>query len=199
MTSKSLTNILYSSKKGIVENDRSFIITGRERHALCRKNVLGYPGRAIRTYDFLYIKNYEPDRWPAGDPPLYGDVDAHMLHYPCPTKLVILSHKDDPEIKSFFELGFAKRPAEELYDLRKDPEQLYNDAGDKHYSSIKEELSAKLTEYLKKTGDPRETGGKIIWDAIRYYATKDFKPRPDKEAIELLHLKEVYNYFPGDN
>ena len=28
----------------------------------------GYPVRAIRTREFLYVRNYEPDRWPAGNP-----------------------------------------------------------------------------------------------------------------------------------
>ena len=29
---------------------------------------LGYPARAIRTKEFLYVKNYHPNRWPLGDP-----------------------------------------------------------------------------------------------------------------------------------
>jgi hypothetical protein len=28
----------------------------------------GYPTRAIRTHDFLYLHNFWPDRWPAGTP-----------------------------------------------------------------------------------------------------------------------------------
>ncbi len=196
MTAKSLTSILYSEKSGRMEKDRDFIVTARERHALCRKNGLGYPGRAIRTYDFLYIRNYHPERWPAGDPPLYGDVDAHMLQYPCPTKLFILANKDQPAIKPFFELGFAKRPGEELYDLRNDPDQSKNVAGQKDYQVFKKELSDRMNAYLRKTEDPRVTGGRIIWDSTKYYATGDFKPHPDEEAIELLHLKKEYNYFP---
>ena len=90
MTAKSLTNILFSQKNGHIEKDRDFVVTARERHALCRLEGQGYPGRAIRIDDFLYIRNYIPERWPAGDPPLYGDVDAHMLHYPWPTKLHVL-------------------------------------------------------------------------------------------------------------
>ena len=30
-----------------------------------------YPMRAIRTADYLYIRNFKPDRWPCGDP--YSD------------------------------------------------------------------------------------------------------------------------------
>ena len=102
MTAKSLVNILYSKESGRLDMDRDFIVTARERHALCRLNGLGYPGRAIRTHEYLYIRNYEPDRWPAGDPPLFGDVDAHMLHYPSPTKNYILANKNKPHIKDLY-------------------------------------------------------------------------------------------------
>ena len=59
--------------------DRAFI--ERERHANVRRGDLSYPARAIRTPDHLYIRNYRPDRWPAGDPELFiavgpfGDID----------------------------------------------------------------------------------------------------------------------------
>ena len=47
------------------------------------RTVGGYPSRAIRTHRWLYIVNYEADRWPAGDPDfdaepegIYGDINA---------------------------------------------------------------------------------------------------------------------------
>jgi N-sulfoglucosamine sulfohydrolase len=195
MTAKSLTPILFSKQSGRIDPNRNFIITARERHALCRKNGLGYPGRAIRNYEFLYIRNYEPDRWPAGDPPLFGDVDAHMLHYPCPTKLFILANKEKRETKLFFNLAFGKRPAEELYDLKKDPDQMNNMADQPEYDQIKRDLSEKLTNILITTNDPRETGGEIIWDNTAYYEKNDFNPKPSEEAIRLLGLKKEYSYY----
>jgi len=196
MTAKSLTNILFSSKNGRIEKERDFVVTARERHALCRLNGLGYAGRAIRTDNFLYIRNYHPERWPAGDPPLYGDVDAHMLHYPCPTKMHILLNKENPDEKVFFARAFAKRPAEELYDLGTDPDQMNNVADHEEFQNIKKELSHRLNSYLENTKDPRVLGGELIWDQAKYYATVDFKPRPSQEAIDLLHLKKAYDYFP---
>ena len=44
------------------------VFAGRERHASARYNNWGYPSRALRTKDFLYIRNFRPERWPAGDP-----------------------------------------------------------------------------------------------------------------------------------
>ena len=66
----------------------------------------------------LFIKNYEPERWPAGDPPLYGDVDAHMLHYDAPTKIHMLKNKNSEDIKPLFDLAFSKRPEYELYNIK---------------------------------------------------------------------------------
>ena len=54
MTAKSLVHILDSRKEGLLDSSRDFIVTARERHAFCRQGGAGYPGRAIRTKDFLY-------------------------------------------------------------------------------------------------------------------------------------------------
>lgn len=195
MTARSISNLLFTDEEGHIDDTRDRVILARERHALCRQHGWTYPGRAIRTRDFLYVRNYAPDRWPAGDPPLFGDVDAHMLHYPCPTKMHMLANRDDPEVRPLFDLGFGKRPAEELYDLRKDPEQMNNVAADDAYAADRERLSARMNRYLQATGDPRVTGGKILWNSTMYYATDDFTPRPSEEAIKRLGLQEEYDYF----
>ncbi|MCY4266821.1 MAG: sulfatase [Flavobacteriaceae bacterium] len=194
MTAKSLKGLLFENKEGTIDPSRNFVVTGRERHAYVRSNGLGYPGRALRTEDFLYIRNYEPDRWPAGDPPLYGDVDSHMLHYPAPTKLHLLVHKENPSVEPLFELSFGKRPFEELYDLKKDPYQLVNVAGLDGYAEIKNNLSHQLTEYLITTNDPREINQSFTWDTDTYFKEGDKRPKPSQEAIELLDLEEEYDY-----
>ena len=96
----------------------------------------------------------------------------------------------------FIDRAFAKRPAEELYDIRTDPEQMYNVADLRDYQDTKKELSASLNRYLEKTKDPRVLGSDLIWDQVKYYATLDFKPKRNQKAIDLLHLKKEYNYFP---
>ncbi len=72
-----------------------------------------------------------------------------------PTKTYMIEHRDDPGVKRLFDLAVAKRPAEELYDLRKDPDQLNNVADDPSYAKVKEELAARLMAELKATNDPR--------------------------------------------
>lgn len=194
MNAKSLVNILESENEGVIEEDRNFMVTARERHAYVRKGGAGYGGRALKTEKYLYIRNYESQEWPAGDPPLYGDVDAHMLQYPCGSKMELLVNKDDAAINPLFELAFGKRPAEELYDMSKDPDQVNNVAGDPAYAEALKAMSAQLTEHLKATGDPRELGGEQKWLNAAYFAEQDKTPTPGQTAIDALGLEEEYSY-----
>lgn len=193
-TARSLLPILESELEGRIEEDRSAVYIGRERHALGREGGVGYPMRSIRTYDYLYIQNMEADRWPAGDPPLFADIDAHMLHYESPTKEYMMLHKDDPEVRPLYEMAFMKRPEVELYDLNEDPYQMNNVADDPEYQQIREELHERLFTYLRNTNDPRVTGGEIVWDDQRYYLDSDWIGRPSEEAQEKFGLEEEYHY-----
>ncbi len=195
MTAKSLLGILHSKENGVVDAGRDFLVMGRERHAYVRMGGAGYGGRSIRTNDFLLIRNFESENWPAGDPPLFGDVDAHMLHYPSPTKLFMLQHRNEPEIQELFRIAFDKRPEVELYDQKKDPFQMNNVAGEEEYADIQANLAKRLEEYLIETGDPRKTGGDMKWIGAEYYATRDFHPVPNKIARDSLGLKNRYSYL----
>jgi N-sulfoglucosamine sulfohydrolase len=194
MTARSLKNLLTSNKEGRINKDWDRIFMARERHAMVRKEGLGYPGRAIRTDDFLYIKNHEPNRWPAGDPPLFGDIDLHMLQKYSPAKEYMMEHRNDPAVKPLFEQAFMKRPEEELFDLKKDPFQMNNVAYSEEYREIKKMLVKQLTEYLVKTEAPRETGGEVIWDNSEYFKEADWIGKPRKEAQEKFGLKAEYSY-----
>ncbi len=59
MTGKSIASLLRSEQSGWIE-DRNVMLVGKERHDLGRPNDLGYPVRAIRTRDFLYVHNFHP-------------------------------------------------------------------------------------------------------------------------------------------
>ena len=155
--------------EGKKESDRDKVFIERERHANCRKGDLSYPARAVRTKDFLYIRNFRPDRWPAGDPQKwkavgdFGDCDAS------PTKQFILDHREEPEFKKFYSLCFDKRPAEELYDLKKDPFEVTNIAANPKYAKTKEKLQADLLRWMKETGDPRATVDDDRFDRFTYF------------------------------
>jgi N-sulfoglucosamine sulfohydrolase len=172
MTGRSLMKILASSDSGRIDSTRDRVFTARERHAWARRGGLGYPARAIRTHDFLFIRNYEPDRWPAGDPDfthpsqgIYGDIDR------CDTKWYLYERRDDPAMRRLFELSFGKRPAEELYDLRTDPDQIRNVAGRFEYRDVQRKLASDLTRHLQESGDPRALGKEPLWDRYPYHAS----------------------------
>ncbi|SEM73222.1 Arylsulfatase A [bacterium A37T11] len=195
MTARSLIPVLRSERQlGVVDTTRNTVYLARERHAFVRHLGLGYPARALRNKSFLYIHNYSPDRWPAGDPPLYGDVDANMLNYPSPTKVEVmqLAHKPD---SAYFLLAFARRPAEELYDLKNDPDQLKNLADKPAYANIKKKLAKQLLDYQVKSGDPRTQAQGVDWDKAAYYKEADKRPKPSKYYQQLLGLDSVYNYL----
>ncbi|MGV2341334.1 MAG UNVERIFIED_CONTAM: hypothetical protein LVR18_47590 [Planctomycetaceae bacterium] len=40
--------------------------------------MLPYPQRAIRTADYLYIRNFAPERWPMGVAPGFGQPDGTL-------------------------------------------------------------------------------------------------------------------------
>src|SRR5690606_35318084 len=70
---KSLMNILLSENQGKVDSTRNGVYSTRERHSSSRWNNLTYPQRSLRTDRFLYIRNFKPERWPAGAPQKYEE------------------------------------------------------------------------------------------------------------------------------
>ncbi len=178
MTGRSLISVLRSERSGLVDAGRHYVLTGRERHVPAQKrpSTEGYPQRAVRTHKYLYIRNFKPDFWPAGAPVdsthgnTYADCDDG------PTKSYILEHRDDPKVRPFYRLAFAKRPAEELYDLEKDPDQLNNVAGEAAYARIQADLSARLMDDLKATGDPRAHGKGDVFATYPYYGRMKHRP-----------------------
>jgi uncharacterized sulfatase len=83
----------------------------------------------------------------------YHDID------PGPTRDLLLERHDDPAIRLYFHLAVDRRPAEELYDIVKDPGCLHNLAGVREYGEVTRSLRAQLLEYLTRTDDPRVVGG----------------------------------------
>jgi hypothetical protein len=77
----------------------------------------------------------------------YPDLDASL------TKAWMITHR--AQIPTEFALGFGKRPAEELYDLRCDPDYLTNLAEEPAYAETKAALRAQLMEILIAQADPR--------------------------------------------
>ena len=177
MAGRSLLPILKSSKSGQIDATRSSITAGRERHSHARRDNLGYPCRALRTRRYLYIRNFAPDLWPAGDPPLFADIDNG------PSKTVVTSTPG-----RYYDLALGKRPAEELFDITTDPACLVNLAARTEHKKTLATHRAELEKILKAEGDPRMLGTGAIFDSY---------PRHSPMRPELGGFAEEGKYNPA--
>ena len=180
---RSLMPQITSDREGQIDPKRTWAISGRERHvSSARPEGLPYPMRALHTKDFLYIRNYEPQRWPMGAPFAAGratkDIDADAVENQTmycygdfdasPTKAWLILNRDNPEYRRHHDWAFGKRPAEELYDMRNDPDQINNLASHPEYSVTRQKLADQLAQILKDSGDPRVTADPIPYEHPPY-------------------------------
>lgn len=169
MTGRSLVSVLRSERQGRVDPGRNRVITGRERQkAVARKDFSPYPQRSLRTRDHLFIVNFRPERWPMGDPQgvtgsespttaeltqntfaAFADMDAS------PTKAWLVARRDESHWTRYYDYAFGRRPAEELYVLSGDPDQIRNGADEPAYRSVCDRLRGQLLGELRRVGDPR--------------------------------------------
>ena len=193
MTAKTLWPVLKSKAQGLVDQKRTQVYIGRERHvASAREGFLPYPQRAIRTKDYLFIINFHPERFPLGDhynldenstPSIDELTNNTFVTLPDedagPTKAWLVSHRHDPIWKPYFDHAYGKRPREELFDLRNDSDQMNNVAANAKYKKIADRLRKKLMHELRTTGDPR------VVDNGKYFETPPLAgplpPRPKKK------------------
>jgi N-sulfoglucosamine sulfohydrolase len=180
MTGRSLLPVLTGSG-----THRDHVLTGMERHVPSRGEIRGgYPMRAIRTRDHLYIRNFAPDRWPAGDPNgledhaaqpfsfdelsnktfvALADIDSGL------SKAHLVTHRSDPKVGRLYHMAAGKRPKAELYDIRKDPYQMTNLAAEPAHAAMLKQMDARLMSELHATNDPRAQGGGDEFDRYIWY------------------------------
>jgi hypothetical protein len=196
MTGSSFVRQLLADESGRIDPARNHTLLGKERHDLGRIDgeqlSVGYPARAIRTDEYLYVHNFKTDRWPVGNAEFgFMNCDAS----PTKTYLTELSMAD-PDYH-FYEMSFGKRPSEELYDMVKDPDCVNNLADEPRYATVKSRLWAQLQKELTDQGDPRILGTGDIFD---YYPNSGIErqqilySRPDYDPVAIFEEK----YKAGD-
>ena len=162
VTGASFAGILAADEEGWLDPRRNRMLVGKERHDLGRPNDWGYPVRALRTPEYLYVRNYEPDRWPAGNPETgYRNCDAS------PTKSRLVRGFD-----KYYRMSFGKRPAEELYRVGSDPDCVRNLAADPRHAAARQSLRAELQRLLERDGDPRALGQAAVFDTYEYVGSR---------------------------
>jgi len=144
-------------------NGRNFMVIGKERTDVGRPDDQGYPIRGIVENGYMYLRNFEPSRWPAGNPETgYLDTDGS------PTKSFILNHRRLNGKSQFWDWNFGKRSTEELYQIVTDPYCINNLADLPEHASLKKQLESKLVAELKQEGDPRMFGKGNVFDKYPY-------------------------------
>lgn len=171
MNGNSLLPILKDpNAQGVTDLGNTYVITGRERHKVqAREGHLPYPSRAIRTHEYLYIRNFRPERWPQMTPPLTQGLPTHGDFDGGPTKRWYAQIQDDPQYADFVDWAWGLRPAEELYDLKADPHQMTNLAASPAHQDVKLGLANQLMDELVKYEDPRVVGEGDTFDKPPYW------------------------------
>ena len=168
MTGRSLVPLL-RDEPGTRAPWRDAVVLGRERHTVAqREHEGGYPMRALRGERWLYVRNLEPEGWPAG-----WEAPGKRPFRDCdngPTKSYLLAHRD--EHPAAFDLCFGRRPAEELFDLTSDRFQVENLATDPAHAETLGALRARLDRRLRALGDPRSVGGAEIFRTGAYRGSR---------------------------
>ncbi len=100
----------------------------------------------------------------------FGDCDAGVV------KEFILARRDEPAMKPFFNLCFAPRPAEELYDLQKDPGETNNLANAPQLAATQKKLSGELDAWMQHTGDPRLNPADDRFEKAPYFGNAQRMP-----------------------
>ena len=155
VTGRSLTEIFESEKSGRVISERDHVLVGKERNDLGRPHDWGYPIRGIVKDGMLYLHNFEANRWPGGDPETgFKDTDAS------PTKTAVLDTRTVPDQKKYWDASFGKLPADQVFNLRQDPDCLLNLVETVSITPFQQQLFREL----KMQDDPRMSGNGHVFD-----------------------------------
>ncbi len=156
---RSFVDIINSANKVLVGAKRDHVLLGRERTDVGRPHDEGYPVRGIVKNNFIYTRNYKPDRWPSGNPETgYMDIDNS------PTKTAILNAAKNGMHKDLYQLSFGKRTADELYHITTDTFCIKNLAADKKFSGVLQQMKKQMEQELTKQNDPRMFGKGDVFD-----------------------------------
>jgi arylsulfatase A-like enzyme len=174
ITGRSLVPIFREAQPvaGRVQPGRDYLLIGQERHDVGRPDDVGYPVRGMFRDGFLYLRNFEPTRWPMCDP-----ITGYLNTDGSPTKTLILAQNRKGIDHWRWELNFGRRPPEELYDLRADPDCMTNLANEKAHAARREAMQQQLFADLQTQGDPRMAGQGAIFDRYLYAGERDYYNR----------------------
>ncbi|MFL6550081.1 MAG: sulfatase-like hydrolase/transferase, partial [Povalibacter sp.] len=112
-----------------------------------------YPMRALRTREFKYIVNLASPL----EFPIAGDIASSLSWKAIQARPAAGLGRRSLET-------FLHRAPEELYDLRKDPDEIHNLAGNPAFADQLRRLRADMQEFRKDTHDPWLPGEASVFD-----------------------------------
>lgn len=125
--------------------ERTYTVSARDR---CDETV--HRIRAVRTKDFLYIRNFDP-QVPYTAQNRYKDTRYPIL---INERELYAAGKLPEGVKPFFE---PRKPEEQLYDLKNDPRNMHNLAGERKMRKVLKRMRGYLDEWLTRYPDRGET------------------------------------------
>jgi N-sulfoglucosamine sulfohydrolase len=102
-----------------------------------------YPMRSVRTRTHSYILNLAHPL----DYPIAGDVEGSP-------SWKAINARPDIRLGQRTQAAYLKRPAEELYDLKADPDELINLASEARAAAVLAQLREQLFQFRRETRDP---------------------------------------------
>ena len=162
---------------------REFVISTRDRCDFTIDRI-----RSVRSKDYKYIRNLMPDR--PYTQPTYMDVDG--VPFVKTMKELYRTGKLDSVQARFFS---NIRPRDELYDLRSDPHEINNLAGDPKYASHLKKYASILDDWIVETDDqgqyPETSGGlKLMLGIWGKHAVN-----PEYETLRKVHPNLASSQF----
>jgi uncharacterized sulfatase len=136
---------IYQPLQGIVflgprAQDRKYVFAARDRMDETYDRI-----RAVRTTQFKYIHNFEPQL-------PYAQRIAYMDEMP--TMQVWRRLNAEGKLTGAQKLFFAPtKPREELYDMQSDPHEIHNLADSPEHQAVLKELRAALDKWIEDTHD----------------------------------------------
>ena len=115
-----------------------------------------YPIRSVRTAEWKYIRNLHPEFQHS----THTNRDSPAAGYKYWRSWEAAAEKD-PAARALID-AFKRRPAEELFDLRKDPDERNNLAADPRHARTLAQLRARLDAWMKETSDEQKVFGKPL-------------------------------------
>ena len=136
---------IFSPMQGIVflgpqAQQRKYIFAARDRMDETYDRI-----RAVRSKQFKYIRNFEPQL-------PYAQRIAYMEEMP--TMQVWRKWNAEGKLNATQKLFFAPtKPKEELYDCDADPHEIHNLADSKEHQAVLKEMRAALDKWIEETHD----------------------------------------------